>query len=527
VQENAVNVLWAISIATAVLLFFSVSIIVFVVHSKRKEIAARAKQLEELTRSEQKYRSLFENSLAGIVKFSLETWEILDSNKAVKQIFGCASEPDLARCFSALPKRSIQDIQQALLSSDLIQEYEIRTARLDGKELWVLFSAKMSGEEHIAHGVIVDITERKVSQEKILEQALLLDEAQDAIMVTDFQGRLTFWNNGAEHMYGWERKQAVGSFIRDLLFDSARTKDYDFAMEDILQFNEWIGEQFHLNKNGKELSVLSRWKKVENASTKRKVILIVNTDVTEKKRQMMQLFRAQRMESIALLTGGIAHDLQNVLAPVSLSIGLLREKLTDSPSIKVLDAVEESARSGLELVRNIITYGHGIPGERVKVELSDLIGSVLIIVQQTLPDTIRIEKIIKDRDYEVLGDANQLKQVFLNIIVNARDAMPNGGILTVGIDKVAIDKDSLDRYPEARIGEYVLVNIRDDGSGIPEGQIERIFEPFFTTKTNSSGTGLGLSIALGIVKSHSGFITVHSVEHKGTEFKIYLRALDS
>jgi two-component system cell cycle sensor histidine kinase/response regulator CckA len=134
---------------------------------------------------------------------------------------------------------------------------------------------------------------------------------------------------------------------------------------------------------------------------------------------------------------------------------------------------------------------------------------------------------IKDRDYEVLGDANQLKQVFLNIIVNARDAMPNGGILTVGIDKVAIDKDSLDRYPEARIGEYVLVNIRDDGSGIPEGQIERIFEPFFTTKTNSSGTGLGLSIALGIVKSHSGFITVHSVEHKGTEFKIYLRALDS
>jgi PAS domain S-box-containing protein len=515
------------AVGTCVLILLAAGFIMAIVQSKRREMIAKQRELEELARSEQKYRSLFENSLAGIVKFSLETWKILDSNKAMKQIFRCASEHELAHCFSALPSRSIQDIQQALLSSDLIQEYEIQTTQLDGKELWVLFSAKMTGEEHFAHGVIVDITERKVSQEKILEQALLLDEAQDAIMVTDFQGRLTFWNNGAEHMYGWSRKQAVGSFVRDLLFDSTHSKDYDLAMEDILQFNEWSGEHYNLNRNGKELLILSRWKKVENASTKRKVILIVNTDITEKKRQVMQLLRARRMESIALLTGGIAHDLQNVLAPVSMSIGLLREKLTDDPSLKVLDAVEESARSGLELVRNIITYGHGIPGERVKVELSDLIESILIIVQQTLPDTIRIEKLAKGTNYTVLGDANQLKQVFLNIIVNARDAMPNGGILTIGTGKVAIDENNLDRYPEAKIGKYHLVNIRDNGSGIPEDRIERIFEPFFTTKTNGNGTGLGLSIALGIVKSHSGFITVHSVVNQGTEFKIYLQALES
>ncbi len=524
---NTLDLLWAISIATAVLLFFSVSIIVVVIHSKRKEIAVKAKQLEELTRSEKKYRSLFENSLAGIVKFSLETWDVFDSNKEMKQIFGCASEQELARCFSALPPRSIQDIQQSLLSGDLIQEYEIRTTRLDGMELWILFSAKMIGEEHFAHGVIVDITERKVSQEKILEQAMLLDEAQDAIMVTDYQGRITFWNNGAELIYGWGRKHAVGSFIRDLIFETAHSKDYDLAMEDILQFNEWSGEQYHLNREGKELLIQSRWKKVENAATNKKVILIVNTDITEKKRQEIQLLRAQRMESIALLTGGIAHDLQNVLAPVSMSIGLLREKLTDGPSVKVLDAVEESARSGLDLIRNIITYGHGIPGERVKVELSDLLESILMIVRQSLPDTIRIEKLTEGRNSTVLGDANQLKQVFLNIVVNARDAMPNGGIITIGIDNVTIDENSLDRYLEAQVGKYHLVNIRDNGSGIPEDHIERIFEPFFTTKTNGNGTGLGLSIALGIVKSHSGFITVQSVVGQGTEFKIYLPAIES
>ncbi len=494
---------------------------------KWREMVAKQRELEKLAKSERKFRSLFENSLAGIVKFSLETWDVLDSNKAMKQIFRCASELELARCFSALPPRSIQDIQHSLLSSDLIQEYEIRTTRLDGIELWILFSAKMIGEEHFAHGVVVDITERKVSQEKILEQAMLLDEAQDAIMVMDFEGRITFWNNGAELIYGWGRKQAVGSFIRDLIFDAAHSKDYELAMEDMLQFNEWSGEQYHVNKEGKELLIQSMWKKVESVSTNKKIILIVNTDITEKKRQEIQLLRAQRMESIALLTGGIAHDLQNVLAPVSMSIGLLREKLTDGPSLKVLGAVEESARSGLDLIRNIITYGHGIPGERVKVELSDLLESILTIVRQSLPDTISIEKLTKGRNYIVLGDANQLKQVFLNIVVNARDAIPNGGIITIGIDKINIDENSLDRYPEAQIGKYQLVNIRDNGFGISEDYIERIFEPFFTTKTNGNGTGLGLSIALGIIKSHSGFITVHSVVDQGTEFKIYLPALES
>jgi PAS domain S-box-containing protein len=494
---------------------------------KWQEMVAKQRELEKLARSEKKYRSLFENSLAGIVKFSLETWEVLDSNKGAKQIFGCSSEQDLARCFSALPQRNIKDIQQSLLSSDLIQEYEIRTARFDGKELWILFSAKMIGEEHLAHGVIVDITERKISQDKITEQAMLLDEAQDAIMVTDYQGRLTFWNNGAELIYGWKREQVIGSVIRDLFFDAAHSKDYDLAMEDLLQFSEWTGEQHHLNKTGNELLIQSRWKKVESALTNKRVILIVNTDITEKKRQEIKLLRAQRMESIALLTGGIAHDLQNVLAPVSMSVNLLREKLTDVPSMKVLNAVEESAKSGLDLVRNIITYGHGIPGERVKVELLGLLESILKIVKQSLPDTIHIEELTEDKNYTVLGDVNQLKQVFLNIIVNARDAMHEGGTLTIGIDKVSIDENSLDQCPEAQVGKYHLVKICDTGSGIPEDVIERIFEPFFTTKANGNGTGLGLSIALGIIKSHSGFITVHSVVDKGTEFKIYLSALES
>jgi two-component system, cell cycle sensor histidine kinase and response regulator CckA len=516
-----------IIVGTFVLLLLASGLIMAIVQSKRREIVAKQRELEGLTKSEKKYRSLFENSLAGIVKFSSETWEVLDSNKEMKKIFGCTSEQELTRCFSILPSHSIQDIQKSLLSSDLIQEYQIKTTRLDGRELWILFSAKMIGEEHLAHGAIVDITERKLSQEKILEQAMLLDEAQDAIMVMDYQGRLTFWNNGAELIYGWTRKQAVGSLIRDLIFDAAHAHEYDLAMEDLLHFNEWTGEQVHLNKGEKELLIQSRWKKVESASTGKKIILMVNTDITAKKRQEAQLLRAQKMESIALLTGGIAHDLQNVLAPVSMSINLLRERLNDPSSIKVLDAVEESARSGLDLIRNIITYGHGIPGERIHVELSELLESILIIVRQSLPETIQIRKMVEDKKYTMLGDVNQLKQVFLNIVVNARNAMPHGGMLTIGIQTIEVDETSVEQIPEAQIGTYHLITIADTGYGISEECIERIFEPFFTTKSSGNGTGLGLSIALGIVKSHSGFITVHSVEHQGTEFKIYFPAIET
>jgi two-component system, cell cycle sensor histidine kinase and response regulator CckA len=521
------NIWFVATLGTLTFLTITIALIIAIIMSKRRQLESKQRELEKLSRSERKYRSLFENSLAGIVRFSLETWEILDANDAMKQIFGCTADPDLARCFSGMPKRNILDIQHVLLTSDFIHEYEIRTNRFDGRELWILISAKMTGEEHIAHGVIVDITDRKVSAEKISEQAMLLDESQDAIMVTDYQGRITFWNSGAELIYGWKRKKAVGSFIRDLIFDEMHSKDYDLAMEDILQFNEWSGEQYHFNNEKKELLIQGRWKKVESAATNKKNILIVNTDITEKRRQEIQVLRAQRMESIALLTGGIAHDLQNVLAPVTMSVGLLRERLTDVPSIKVLDAVEESARSGIDLVRNIITYGHGIPGERVVVGLPDLLESVLTIVRQSLPETIHLEQHIQGGSYQVLGDTNQLKQVFLNIVVNARDALTESGLITLGISKAVVDEKCLDRFPEAQAGVYHKVTISDNGHGIPEDCIERIFEPFFTTKSNGNGTGLGLSIALGIIKSHAGFITVQSVENEGTQFEIYLPALES
>jgi two-component system, cell cycle sensor histidine kinase and response regulator CckA len=527
VPDNAIDILWAVSIATAVLLFLAVSIIAVLVYSKRKENAAKIKQQTILDSIDELIYSTEQLS-----PDSLESYITFVSSRSER---GIGIKPDEFAQDTNLWYNMIHPDDRPIVIEQTSAIFKskktgLRIYRVLNKKtgiyMWVedMVFPRLDEKGRViaTFGVIRDITERKVAQEKIVEQAMLLDEAQDAIMVMDFEGRITFWNSGAELLYGWERKNAVGSLLRNVIYDTVHAKEYDLAMEDMFQFNEWNGEQYHLNKKGKELLVFSRWKKVEHASTKKKIILIVNTDITEKRRQEIQVLRAQRMESIAVLTGGIAHDLQNILAPVAMSINLLRDKLTDNPSMKVLDAVEESAKSGIDLVRNIITYGHGVPGERIILELSDLLDSVIAMVQQTMPANIDIERKIENKSAPVLGDANQLKQAFLNIMVNARDAMSNGGSLKIGIERVDVDENFLDKNPDAQTGTYNMIAISDTGEGIPEDRLERIFEPFYTTKSSGNGTGLGLSIALGMVKSHSGFITVQSKERKGTEFRIYL-----
>jgi two-component system cell cycle sensor histidine kinase/response regulator CckA len=349
--------------------------------------------------------------------------------------------------------------------------------------------------------------------------------SSDLILVVDDRGIVTFWNSGAELMYGWPKEVTVGRGIRDLLYSDAKKDDFQAAMEDIAHFKEWNGEQVHRRKDGKEILVESRWRSIEKVSRGKTFILIVNSDITEKKRVEAQFIRAQKMESIALLTGGMAHDLHNILAPIAMSIPLLGKKLSDKSSLAILHAVEQSAQSGLDLVKNILTYGRGIVGERVALSVDQILDQVLNIVTQGSSTAIGVERKWNGQSALVSGDMNQLKQVFLNLCVNARDAMPSGGTLTVEFELGESDENLLEFYPDADPGPYVVVTVSDTGKGIPEEDLDRIFEPFFTTKEQEEGTGLGLSIAQGIVKSHNGFITVGSVINRGTTFRVYLPAL--
>ena len=236
--------------------------------------------------------------------------------------------------------------------------------------------------------------------------------------------------------------------------------------------------------------------------------------------------RAQRMESIGTLAGGIAHDLNNILAPILMPIDILKLTATDAQAKNVLETIEISAKRGADIVRQVLSFARGMEGERVEVQPKHLLQDVESIIKDTFPKNILLRFSIPNDIWTILGDPTQVHQILLNLCVNARDAMPNGGSLTIEVENCVLDEHYAAMNLQAKAGRYVNINVTDSGTGIPPNILEKIFEPFFTTKGINKGTGLGLSTVMGIVKSHGGLISVYSEPNKGTTFKVYLPAME-
>ena len=247
-------------------------------------------------------------------------------------------------------------------------------------------------------------------------------------------------------------------------------------------------------------------------------------DITERKKLETQLLRAQRLDGLGRLASGIAHDLNNILLPILISPGLLREKLKDDLSRDIVDSIEVSARRGADIVRQLLTFGRGSEGERVTVLLPSLVNEMLGIMRETFPKSINLRSTVPAEVWPVRGDQTQLHQVILNLCVNARDAMPGGGELLLAVENCTVDEAMARANTGAHPGRHVLLRVADTGVGIPPDHLDKIFDPFFTTKEVGQGTGLGLSTVLGIVSSHGGFIQIESIVGCGTQFRIYLPA---
>lgn len=368
--------------------------------------------------------------------------------------------------------------------------------------------------------------ERKQAEQKIREQAALLDIATDAIIVRDLEHKIIFWNKGAERLYGWQAAEVLGKDLHKLLYKS-KSFQLETAAKVILEKGEWQGELPQTTQNGKNLIVESRWTLVYDETKQPKSILSVSTDITEKKQLEAQFLRAQRMESIGTLASGIAHDLNNVLTPILMTAQLLETQLHDDYSRRLLPILISNARRGASLVKQVLSFARGLEGKFTIIQIKHIVTEIKQILRETFPKSITISTDIPSNLGTICGDATQLHQVLMNLCVNARDAMPQGGTLTISAKSIFIDENYARLNIDAQVGSYIFLTVTDTGMGIPSHILDRIFEPFFTTKEIGKGTGLGLSTVIGIVKGHGGFVKVYSEIGVGTQFQVYFPAIDT
>jgi len=326
-------------------------------------------------------------------------------------------------------------------------------------------------------------------------------------------------------MFGWTSSEAVGRTVFELLKENI--PDIEGAMDAMLRKGEWAGELQKVARDGRKLTIDARWTLVRNSEGEPDTILAINTDVTEKKLIEAQFLRAQRMENIGSLAGGVAHDLNNILAPIMMAIEMLKETAGDPQSRSMLEIIEGSARRGADIVRQILSFARGLEGRRVEVQPKHLLKEIDSIIKSTFPKNIRCQLSAPHDTWTILGDPTLLHQILLNLCVNARDAMPDGGLLTIGVENRTIDEQYVAMNLRAKTGPHIVISVTDSGTGMPPDVIEKIFDPFFTTKEPGKGTGLGLSTVMGIVKSHEGFINVYSEAGRGTTFRVHLPAVTS
>jgi len=502
-----------------------------------RDITTRKQAEIALRESEEKFRHFAENSHTVIWIADPNNLEALYVNSAYERIWGRSRQSLIEHPTSWLEAvhPDDRDRVQAKLTQQRqgnFSDVQYRIVRPDGSIRWIGdwgFAIRNEvGELYCYGGMAEDISDRKQAEQIIHEQAALLDIASDAIFVRDLDHRILYWNQGAERLYGWSATEAIGQHATALLQEDAA--QIAAIMQTLRQQQEWQGEISKVTKAGKQVTVAGRWTLVVDEAGQPRSILTVNTDITEKKQLEAQFCQAQRLESLGTLASGIAHDLNNVLTPILAISQLLRlrPQNQDGRSLEMLQMLEESAQRGAAMVQQILTFARGSSGRRVSLSIAPLLQAVVNIVQRTFPPAIAIcqEEIPPDL-WQVSADPTQLHQVLMNLGVNARDAMPNGGRLTLSAENVQVDELFAHLNLNAQVGDYVVVTIADTGTGIPPEVRDRIFEPFFTTKAPGVGTGLGLSTSLGIIKNYGGFLHISSEVGQGTQVKVYLPAVQT
>jgi PAS domain S-box-containing protein len=496
-----------------------------------EDITAQRAAREALLMSEERFRLLARATNDAIWDWDLRT-NALWWNEGYELLFGYDRAqvlPNISawntRVHPEDAARVVGGVHEAIDSGADQWSDEYRFRRADGSYAYVLDRGHIirQGEKAIRMiGGMTDLTQRRDAEERLAEQAALLDTAREPIAVKDLEGRFVYWNKGAERTYGWTAAEVAGRKSPD--FFALDPEIYAEGWRQLLEHGTWEGELRRRTKDGAERIVEVRWTLVRRADGTPRAVFAIDTDVTERRRIAAQSLRAQRLESLGTLAGGIAHDLNNVLTPILASIGFLREPLSEDDRRETLEAMEEAAQRGAAMVRQVLTFARGAEGRRERIAPRVVAEQITKIIRETFPKSILLRFDAAPELLPITADPTQLHQVLLNLCVNARDAMPAGGTLTLQLANATLDEQAVAPHPDVQPGTFVRMSVIDDGSGIPPEILEHLFEPFFTTKELGQGTGLGLSTVHSIVRSHGGFITLSSTLGRGTRFDIFLPA---
>ena len=497
----------------------------------QNDIAERKLAEVSLRESEQRFRELAENINEVFWITDPGTGRFLYISPAYEKISGhpCADlikSPDL--WLGAVHPDDRTKASQFVPTSSILGPYDetYRIVRPDGSVRWIRDRAfpvqNAEGRIFRAVGTAEDITENKLAGERLAEQAALLDAAYEAILVKDMENRIIYWNMGAERLFGWTAEEARGRDSAQLLHKDPSS--YGQAHAALMETGMWQGEMEQRAKDGRHVVVQVLWTLVRDGRGQPKSVLAINNDITERKRLEAQFLRAQRMESIGALAGGIAHDLNNLLSPILMSVALLKLDERDPERLDLISTLEASASRGTDLIKQVLSFARGAENSRVPINLAHIARDVQKIALDTFPKNISLGVHTARGLRAVAGDFTQLHQVFVNLCVNARDAMPTGGRLSISLENADVDSSFAQANTGANPGPYVVVKVADTGSGIAPSIRGKIFDPFFTTKALGKGTGLGLSTTMAIVKSHGGFIVLDTELGRGTEFNVYLPA---
>ena len=388
------------------------------------------------------------------------------------------------------------------------------------------YSAPVRGQDGKYYGRIWsfrDMTERRRSDARFRR---LVDSNAQGVLFWNARGEVTGANDAFLRLINYTREDLEGGRINWVARTPPEYADLDHrALEELAV--RGICSPFEkelIRKDGSRVHILIGSATFEDNPEEGLSFVL---DLTERKKLEKQFLRAQRMESIGTLAGGIAHDLNNILSPIMMSIGVLKLTATDPDAKRLLETIEVSSRRGADIVRQVLSFARGIEGERVEVQPQYLLKDLEKIIQDTFPKNIQLHFSVTSDTRTILGDPTQVQQILLNLSVNARDAMPDGGSLTITMEDCVLDEQYVAKNIQAKAGRFVKISVTDSGTGIPLDLQDKIFEPFFTTKELNQGTGLGLSTVLAIVKSHKGIINLYSEPGKGTTFRVYLPAMES